>query len=121
MYNQRDIALIPIPFTDLSSIKKRPVLILSSDSYNEKRSDVIIAAITSNIKDDPYGIFIKNEDLFEGELIKPSVVRADKIYTLSKTIIIKKFGALKKEKFTAVSEKLLNIFKTEHEPSGIRL
>lgn len=37
MYKQRDIVLIPTPFTDLSSNKKRPVIIISNDSKNGKR------------------------------------------------------------------------------------
>ena len=33
MYKQRDIIIIPIPFTDLSSNKKRPVVIISNNNY----------------------------------------------------------------------------------------
>ncbi len=32
MPSQREIVLIPVPYSDLSVIKNRPVLILSSDS-----------------------------------------------------------------------------------------
>lgn len=46
MYKQGDILLIPIPFTDLTSTKKRPVLVLSKDDYNSKTDDVIVSAIS---------------------------------------------------------------------------
>lgn len=36
MPKQGEIVLIPIPFTDLTSSKKRPVLIISNDDYNKK-------------------------------------------------------------------------------------
>ncbi|MCL2158162.1 MAG: type II toxin-antitoxin system PemK/MazF family toxin [Oscillospiraceae bacterium] len=73
MYKQGDIVLIPIPFTDLSSAKKRPVLILSSDHYNNDTSDLIVAAITSNIDEKPLTVpnFIEKYKTylnFEGDI-----------------------------------------------------
>ena len=32
--NQRDIILMPFPFTDLSQIKRRPGMIISNHEYN---------------------------------------------------------------------------------------
>lgn len=49
IYNQGDILLVPIPFSDLSSSKKRPVLVISNDDYNASSFDLIVVAITSNL------------------------------------------------------------------------
>ena len=94
MPKQGEIVLIPIPFTDLSSNKKRPVLIISKNEYNKNMNDVVVVAITSNLEDKEFGVLIKKEDLAEGELKVDSLIRADKIYTLSQDIIIKRFGAV---------------------------
>jgi mRNA interferase MazF len=92
MLSQGDIVLIPIPFSDLTSQKRRPVLILSNNDYNQRFQDVIVAAITSNVIDREYQVIVTNEEMAEGELKVISAVRADKIYTLSQSIVIKKFG-----------------------------
>jgi mRNA interferase MazF len=112
MYRQGDIVLISIPYTDLSSSKKRPVLIISNDGYNMNTDDFIVAAITSNIDDKTYAVMITNDDLNEGILLHPSCVRADKIYTLSQSIVIRKFGTVKNAFLANVYEnvkKVLNV------------
>ena len=109
MFNQRDIILIPIPFTDLTSNKKRPVLVLSNDEYNKKNEDIIVAAITSKIYKRDYSIIINNKDLDKGELKVKSMIRIDKIYTLSQQIVIKKFGSLNLTCFNKVRKKIIKL------------
>jgi len=109
MYSQGEILLIPFPFTDLSSQKKRPVLVLSKDGYNDVAEDIVVAAITSNVDNKPYSIKLASSDLSVGELKIKSCIRADKIYTLSQSIVIKSFGKVKSEVVSMVKEKLLNI------------
>ena len=45
-----DIILVPFPFTDQSTTKKRPAVVISSTPYNQERPDLIIMAVTSQIK-----------------------------------------------------------------------
>jgi len=94
MYKQGDILLIPFPYSDLTAIKQRPVLVLSNSHYNESHQDIVVAAITSNVTDKEYSIYITVDDLDEGQLRVDSAIRADKIYTFSKRVVIKKFGHL---------------------------
>ena len=110
-YKQGEILLIPLPFTDLSSQKKRPVLVLSNNDYNQAADDVIVAAITSNVDTKPYIVPLTNSDLSLGELKVNSCIRADKIYTLSQSIIIKRFGKVKVGILNAVKERIDNLMK----------
>ena len=40
-YRQGDIVLVSFPFTDLTSSKRRPALILSPDSFNAAGEDLV--------------------------------------------------------------------------------
>ena len=92
MYKRGEILLIPVPFSDLSSVKRRPVLVISNTSYNRTNSDMIVVSITSNLQQ--HGIVIESKDLLAGELPKKSLVRYDKIYTLEQCIVIKQLGII---------------------------
>jgi mRNA interferase MazF len=92
MPEQGDIVLIPIPFTDLSSQKRRPVVIISNDAYNRKTSDIVVVAMTSNPEAVDYSFAVTSSDLEKGTLNRPGKVRVDKIYTLSQSIVVKTFG-----------------------------
>jgi mRNA interferase MazF len=109
MFEQGDIILIPIPFTDLTSNKKRPVLILSSNHYNNITNDLIVVAITSNTNKKTHTIPLMNDNLLEGALPHISCIRADKLYTLSQSIVIRKFGNVKNDLFLSVIEQVYGI------------
>ena len=45
-----DVVLVPFPFTDQSGTKKRPAVVVSIDGYNTSRRDIVIMAITSQLR-----------------------------------------------------------------------
>ena len=92
MPDQGDIVLIPIPFTDLSSQKRRPVIVISNDGYNQATPDILVVAMTSNPTLTPYSFTITSADLTRGSLNRPGTVRVDKLYVLEQTLIVKTFG-----------------------------
>jgi mRNA interferase MazF len=63
MPEQGDIILIPIPFTDLSSRRRRPVIVISNDVYHQKTQDMVVVAMTSNLQATDYGFTITSADL----------------------------------------------------------
>lgn len=91
---QGDIVLIPVPFTDLSSRKRRPVVVVASDAYNDASLDIVVVALTSNPKQTPWSLPITVIDLRTGRLNRPGTIRADKIYTLAQSLVVNRFGAV---------------------------
>src|SRR5205809_8114083 len=86
MPKQGDIVLVPIPFTDLSSTKRRPVIVISNDHYQATTADMLVVAMTSNLAATPYSFLVEQADLVSGTLKHPSRVRVDKIYSLAQSI-----------------------------------
>jgi len=105
MPEQGEILLVPIPFTDLTSQKRRPVIVISNNAYNKQTTDIVVVAMTSNPANVDYSYPITTADLEKGTLNHPGKIRVDKIYTLSQTIVVKTFGK--------VNEKTLERVRTE--------
>lgn len=107
-YNTWDIILVPFPFTNLRTVKKRPALIISPDLYNSDR-DVVILFITSNI----HGYSKIGDHLIEywkeSGLPKPSLTKR-KFATISTSIIVKKIGSLHNSDRFVIKEKLQAFF-----------
>ncbi len=96
-YRRGDIVLVAFPFTDLSSSKRRPALVVSPDSFNEQLQDVVLVAITSNVAAGDH-LRIESQDCVDGILPKPSVVKPAKMFTIHSSLIVKKICALHPEK-----------------------
>jgi len=109
MLKQKDIVLIPIPFTDLASQKKRPAIIISCDKYNETNEDIVVVALTSNIENRDFTVTLTNNDLENGTLKVTSMIRVDKIYTLNKSIVIRTFGRVKSDILIKIKDLILKL------------
>lgn len=99
-----DVVLVPFPFTDQSTTKKRPAIVVSSQTYNGERPDAIIMAVTSQIR--PANNFdIPVTDWQTAGLVKPSVAKPV-IATIEKTLIIKRLGRLGEQDRKTLAESL---------------
>lgn len=94
-YRQGGIVLVSFPFTDLSSSKRRPALVLSPDSFNVAGEDLVLAAITSHITDDPNTAPLSRGDFAEGGLPKKSMVKTSKLFTMHRSLIVKRVCTLR--------------------------
>ncbi len=102
-YSYGDVILVPFPFSDQSTTKKRPAVIISSDRFNSVSSDVIIMAITSRIGNlYPVGETLLRDWKVAG-LLKPSAVKAA-ISTIEQALILRKLGHLSEYDIESLNE-----------------
>ncbi|MDX8550376.1 type II toxin-antitoxin system PemK/MazF family toxin [Methanospirillum sp. J.3.6.1-F.2.7.3] len=78
-----DIVVIPFPFSDLSSIKRRPALVIAPVSCE----DLILCQITSKYHADNYSIPLRPSDLITGTLKDMSYIRPEKLFTADVSMI----------------------------------
>lgn len=106
VYKQREVVLVPFPYSDLSATKRRPVLIVSNNDYNNSFPDILVCVITSNRFGDEYSVNLENEDLEMGVLPESSVVKTHKLFTIEKTKIIRKFSMVKSQFYDQIKDKI---------------
>ena len=88
-----DVVLVPFPFTDQSGAKKRPAVVVSGSAYNASRRDLVIMAITSQVRQ-PFGFAeALVTDWQSAGLIKPSVLKPV-LTTIEKGLVIRTMGTL---------------------------
>ncbi|PIU60927.1 MAG: MazF family transcriptional regulator [Armatimonadetes bacterium CG07_land_8_20_14_0_80_40_9] len=113
IYRQRDIVLVPFPFSDLSIQKVRPVLILSNDAYNQQSSDIVVCGLTTNLRPAPYSIIVDVADVEQpGTLRHKSRIKVDTIASLEQSIIVKQIARLKLSVFRKIVTKIGDLVKT---------
>ncbi len=108
-YEQGEIVIIPSPFTDLTSAKQCPALIISSNKYNQYTQDIIICGITSNLKNTEYSILIENKNLINGKIPIKSLIKVDKIFTIKQSLIKKKVGKIDETTFKTIQKEIIKI------------
>jgi mRNA interferase MazF len=104
-----DIIVIPFPFSDLSSTKRRPALVIATLEGN----DCILCQITSQFKKDPYAILLEEKDLETGTLKQTSNIRPNRLFTADQAIILYRIGHVKSDKMLHIIDSLIDILRHE--------
>ncbi len=96
------VVLANFPFSDLTSNKLRPCLIIGIAEFD----DVVLCQITSKRYQSKRAIALLRTDFGQGSIIVDSFIRPDKIATLDRSMIEKVLGNLSDPKLLEVKLKL---------------
>ena len=94
MIQRGDILLLPYPFTDLTGVKVRPALVISSDSFNKLSQDAVFSFITTKGYKGPFELRLNETDAsFEATGLKgASTFRLSKIMCLEQALVRRRLG-----------------------------
>ncbi|MDG7011554.1 MAG: type II toxin-antitoxin system PemK/MazF family toxin [Nitrososphaerota archaeon] len=109
MLESGEVVLVPFPFTDLSQIKRRPVLVLSSQKHNRTSKDFISCGITSNLENRRNSVLLDPSEMTEGSIPVRSRIKYDKIFTLEKGLVLKGLGKVSPQKLAKVKNGLISL------------
>ena len=104
-----DVVVVPFPFSDLSTVKRRPALVIAAPGGD----DVILCQITSQQIRDRYAVSIADTDFTEGTLRKPSNVRPNRLFSASTNLILYRAGHLNDPVVTSVIDRIVEILQAE--------
>ncbi len=92
-YKTFDVVVVPFPFTDRATTKRRPALVLSdAKSFNQPVGQSVLAMITS-AANSAWPLDVNIADLDAAGLTSASIIRM-KLFTLDHQLIIRKAGSL---------------------------
>jgi mRNA interferase MazF len=101
MFERGDLLLVPFPFTDLSAVKRRPVLaITAADGYG----DFIAMPVTSRPQAE-HGLALAATDMLSGTLPAASWIRTNRIVTLNASLVVKTVGRISERAVMAAVER----------------
>jgi mRNA interferase MazF len=109
-YESGDIVLIPFPFTDQTASKRRPAIVVSSAAYHRTRPDLILMAVTSQVRPAASRDEVTITHWREAGLLKPSVTKPV-LATVHRRLVLRKLGRLRSADRLAVQAVLDQILK----------
>ena len=107
-YHFGDVIVVPFPFTDQSTTKKRPAVVVSSEAYHRDRPDLILMAITSQMRPTPTVGELAVVRWQEAGLLKPSVIKP-LLATIESNLVLRQLGTLHAEDQGSLREALATI------------
>ncbi len=96
-----DVVVVPFPFTDSATAKRRPALVITHTAFNSSSQHCVLAMITSAGQTSwPGDLPISNLDATG--LTQPCCVRL-KLFTLDQRLVLQRIGSLAAADQTALA------------------
>ena len=100
-----DVVVAPFPFSDLSSSKRRPSLVVAQ----LEGDDLVLSQITGKKRSDRYAISLDPKDFSSGKLRVPSLIRPNRLFTADARVVLYKAGSVTAEKMQEVTAGVIEI------------
>ena len=100
-----DVVVAPFPFSNLSTAKRRPALVVTTFEGD----DVLLCQITSQEVRDGDAISLVATDFVTGGLNKRSNLRPNRLFTADSRIVVYRAGTLRAEKMGQVISRIVEI------------
>ena len=107
--SQKDVVLIPFPFSDLRQAKFRPAIVMSNDHYNRRFHDFIAIPLTSNPNTRDHTVVVTSKEMATGSLPMDSVAKVDKVFSLERKLIVRTFGQIRQDVFDNIKTELIKL------------
>ncbi len=108
-YEQFDLVVVPFPFTDKTTTKRRPALIVSDSAVFNRLINHSVMAMVTTATHSPWPLDITIENLTSAGLQVPSIIRM-KLFTLDHNLILKQIGTLAENDRVKVINTLQELF-----------
>lgn len=102
-FNAFDVIVVPFPFTDRDTTKRRPALVISNALFNQQHDQLILAMITTTDNVWPSDVPLVN---WQDVGLKVSCHLRLKLFTLDQNLIIRTVGHLSSQDIQAVQATL---------------
>jgi mRNA interferase MazF len=103
-----DVVVVPFPFSDLSSAKRRPALVLAC----LEGDDLILCQITSRAVSDRYAVGLEETDFADGGLKLASNIRPNRIFTADNSLVLYRAGAITRPKLSEAIDRVVSILQS---------
>lgn len=103
-----DVVVMPFPFSDLTTTKRQPALVVASLPGD----DVILCQITSQPAGNAYGVTLAAQDFASGGLNRTSTIRPERLFTADSHIILRSVGRIANAKLGDVISVIVGILTT---------
>ncbi len=103
-YQHGSVVLLALPFSDTTTFKLRPALVLLDTADD----DIVVSRITSQMLQTAFDVQILEWQ--QAGLMRPSVVRLHKVNTIEKVLVNRQLGILQPNDWQQVCQRIQEIW-----------